>query len=184
MPARQTPEPPCVAVHQHANDDAAAKQHVREVVGAQLGDELRPRQRLEDVVGGHRQERVGEHQQRDGAFAVAQGDDSSEEQTDPVGHGCGRTLARLSAAMQEQWLEERLEGVADDLVEQRVKSVRLTFLSCPRKAARTIPRRGSEKEWQRGGLPKEPAHRSGEPPNYRLPTTNPPSRLWRYGAAG
>ena len=75
MPARETSGGRCVPVHQQADDDRAGQQHIREIVGAQIGNEFGTGQRLEDVVGGHRQEGVGEHQQGDGAVALPQGHD-------------------------------------------------------------------------------------------------------------
>ncbi len=53
-----------VALHDEADQHAGAELHPRQVVGAQARDELRPRDWLDDVVAGHRQERVQKHQQR------------------------------------------------------------------------------------------------------------------------
>jgi hypothetical protein len=68
-----------VQLHQHADQDAGGQLHVRQVVGAERGDELRARDRLEDVVRRHREERVGEHQQRGCRFALAELDDLAGE---------------------------------------------------------------------------------------------------------
>ena len=68
-PARHAGDRLGVALHQHADDHPGGELHPRQVVGAEAGDELRPRDRLDDVVGRHRQERVEEHQQRGAAFA-------------------------------------------------------------------------------------------------------------------
>ena len=52
-----------VALHDDANEDTGDELHVRKVLGAEIRDVFRPRDRLHDVVRGHRQERIGEHQQ-------------------------------------------------------------------------------------------------------------------------
>ena len=61
-----------VGLHDQANHHAGPELHPRQVVGAQARDELRARDRLDDVVRRHRQERVEEEQQRSAAFARAQ----------------------------------------------------------------------------------------------------------------
>ena len=68
-----------VALHDDADGHAHAEGHPRQVVGAKAGDELRPGDRLDDVVARHRQERVQEHQQRGGGFAVAQLHDRAQQ---------------------------------------------------------------------------------------------------------
>ena len=52
-----------VALHDDADRDAQCKGHPRQLVGAEAVDELGLRDRLDDVVARHRQERVQEHQQ-------------------------------------------------------------------------------------------------------------------------
>ena len=57
-----------VELHHGPDQHAGDQQHPGQVAGAELADELRPRQRLDDVVGRHHQERVQEHQQQRSGF--------------------------------------------------------------------------------------------------------------------
>ena len=57
-----------VQVHENADEDRRPQQHPRQVVRSQVVDGLRLGDGLEDVVRRHRQERIGEHQQRDGGL--------------------------------------------------------------------------------------------------------------------
>ncbi len=71
-PARHAGHELGIGLHQHADDHAGGELDPRQIVGAEAGDELRPRDRLDDVVGRHREERVEEQQQRRSALAGAQ----------------------------------------------------------------------------------------------------------------
>ena len=62
---------PRVPLHQQADDKARRQLNVRQVVGAKGIDDLRPGDRFQDVVGGHRQEGIAEHQRGDCALALA-----------------------------------------------------------------------------------------------------------------
>ncbi len=62
-PAGEPRHQPRIAGHEHADDQPGAEQHVRQVVGPEVRDELRSRERLDGVVRGHRQARVGEHEE-------------------------------------------------------------------------------------------------------------------------
>ena len=53
-----------IEVHQHADEHGGGEQDVRKIVGAELIDELRLGNRLQDVVRGHREKRVSEHEER------------------------------------------------------------------------------------------------------------------------
>ena len=81
-----------VGLHQQADHHAGPELHPRQVVGAQARDELRARDRLDDVVGRHRQERVEEEQQRSAALAGAQFGDRRQ----PAGEQ-GRTRSLVVA---------------------------------------------------------------------------------------
>ena len=52
-----------IEVHQHADEDGGGEQDVRKIVGADLIDELRLENRLQNVVRGHREKRVTEHEE-------------------------------------------------------------------------------------------------------------------------
>ena len=96
QPPRHASHAARVGVHHSANDDAAGELDVRQVVGAEAGDELRPRQRLEDVVGRHRQQRVDEHQQCDPTFAGAQRDERVERASQQRHHQVRRIASRTT----------------------------------------------------------------------------------------
>ena len=89
-PRRDDPGGAAVALHDHADGDGGDQRDVGDVVGAELGDELRARDRLEDVVRRHRQERVGEHHDERDAFLLADVDDRSE-----AGGGAGDPSGRM-----------------------------------------------------------------------------------------
>jgi hypothetical protein len=58
-------------VHQHADEQTDGELYEGLVVGAELIDERGSGDGLEDVVRRHRQERVGEQQERHGGFVLA-----------------------------------------------------------------------------------------------------------------
>ena len=60
-----------VEVHQHADEDGGGEQDVRKIVGAELIDELRLGDRLQNVVRGHRQKRVSEHEEGNGSLTAS-----------------------------------------------------------------------------------------------------------------
>jgi hypothetical protein len=70
---------PGISLHQHADQHAGAELHPRQVVGAQTVDELRSRDRLDDVVAGHRQERIREHEEGSRRLALPYLRDGAEQ---------------------------------------------------------------------------------------------------------
>ena len=62
--------------------DAEQRATAAEVRGAEISDELRASDRLDDVVAGHREKRVGEHQERRRRFAGTQLRDRAKESPD------------------------------------------------------------------------------------------------------
>ena len=82
-----------VALHQEADQDAGAKLHPRQVVGAEARDELRPGDRSDHVVTRHREERVQKHQQGGGRLAVAQLHDGAEDAGEQGGSSDARILS-------------------------------------------------------------------------------------------
>ncbi len=77
--ARQQQHDSRVALNHEAHQQAGGQLHVRQVVRAQVVDELRPRGGLEDVVPAHREERVREHQKSGDRLFVAQFNDGREQ---------------------------------------------------------------------------------------------------------
>jgi hypothetical protein len=68
-----------VALHDEADRHPRHQRDVGQVVGAEIADELRPRDRLQDVPHRHGEERVREHQERDDDFLVAQFHDGPQQ---------------------------------------------------------------------------------------------------------
>ena len=64
----------------------AREQHVGKIVGPEIGDELRSRDRLEDVVGRHREERIREHHDGREALLPADFDQWREHALEQHGH--------------------------------------------------------------------------------------------------
>ena len=89
--ARQARHEDAVALHQHADEQARRELDVGEVVGAQARDELGARDRFDDVVRRHRQERVGEHHEPRAELAFPELRHGGERATEPaVAHVRGR----------------------------------------------------------------------------------------------
>ena len=78
-----------VEVHDDADGDAGGEQHVGQVVGPEILDELRAGDRLDDVVGRHRQERVGEHQQGRCRLLAPDGRDGAQQAREEGPHPVG-----------------------------------------------------------------------------------------------
>ncbi len=104
-----------VLVHQHADQQPRRQHDPRQVVGAEAGDEPGSRDRLEDVVGGHGQEGVGEHQRHAPAFAFPQDDQLVERPPREMGHE-HRTLPRSAQ------LAQHLSGVGSCYPSRRYRT--------------------------------------------------------------
>jgi hypothetical protein len=98
--AWQAPDRVRVLMHQHADQQSRRQHHPRKVVGAEAGDEPRSGDGLEDVVGRHGQEGVGEHQRHAPTFARAQDDQLVEHPPSELGHELW-TLPRSVEPVQE-----------------------------------------------------------------------------------
>jgi len=83
--ARDDPAPrhqarqPAVKLHHDPDEESRCEQHIGQVVGPQLRDELRPRHRLDDVVGRHCQKGVREHQERGDALIFLELDEQPND---------------------------------------------------------------------------------------------------------
>jgi hypothetical protein len=84
--ARQPGHQPRVARHQDPDHEPGGQQDVGQVVGPEVPDELRACQRLDRVPDGHRQERVGEHQEDGERLFAAHLHDRRQHPLDD-GHG-------------------------------------------------------------------------------------------------
>ncbi len=96
-----------VALHDEADEHRRGEEHPGNVVGAELVDVLRPRDRLDDVVRGHRQEGVGEHQEGRAGLSFPELRHGSQGATEPgITHrrwaGDGRSLAGLARRVQRK----------------------------------------------------------------------------------
>ena len=68
-----------IKMHDEADQDAREEQDVRQIVRAECGNELRTRDGLQNVVRRHREEGIGEHQERRRGFLVSNGRHGTEE---------------------------------------------------------------------------------------------------------
>ena len=75
-----------VDVHDDADQDAGDEEHVRQIVSAECGDELRTGDGLQDVVRRHREKRVGEHQRRRRRLVGANGRHEAEHPVEQRAH--------------------------------------------------------------------------------------------------
>ena len=91
-----------VALHDHADHEAGEQRHVGDVVGPQVLDELRSRDRLQDVVGRHREERVEEHQDERDALRLAHFHDGAKNALQDAAHGESMVCEDGGAAAQKR----------------------------------------------------------------------------------
>jgi hypothetical protein len=78
-PSGQRADDARVGQHQQPDEQSRAENDPRHVDGAEAGDQVRPCQRLDDVVGRHRQERIGEHQEDADRFLLPHLDESTQD---------------------------------------------------------------------------------------------------------
>ena len=179
---RDDPGSAAVALHDHADGEGRHQRDVGDVVGAELRDELRSRDRLEDVVRRHRQERVGEHHDERDALLLADVDDRSEEAAEQATHqvrmvppaGAAAGVRPGARAQRDRWL---------------LDSPRAADAGCglerARREARRRPRRRPHLPLRRprgGRLPARQAHSQRAVPR-RIRRLQPRLRL-RRGAPG
>ena len=132
--AGQARDAHAVALHDDADQHAGRELDVGQVVGAQAGDELRPRDRLDDVVRRHRQERVGEHQERGGELAFPE-----------LRHGDStRRIQLLLMVLAE---DAGVYGLSAGKVQSRFTS--RPGVQDPARASRTAGGHGAGRRWDR-----------------------------------
>ena len=164
---------------------AGDQRDVGDVVGAELRDELRPRDRLEDVVRRHRQERVGEHHDERDALGLADVDDgpehAAEQATHTGSHGTHRPSRRRSSRLGRP---ERADAIHSARSSRR-GPVPVNTPACVRRAARRGTRRRPDVPLRGAGGRRFPA-RQADPQRAvprRVRRLQPRLRL-RRGAAG